>query len=55
MIAPMNTVLEPWGYVLRGTKTHSADRFVLGTNAHGQVEPYGLFARQRLSEEEGEA
>jgi hypothetical protein len=55
MIAPMNTVLEPWGYVLRGTKTHSADRFVVGTNAHGQVEPYGLFALQRLSEEEGEA
>jgi hypothetical protein len=55
MIAPMNAVLEPWSHVLRGTKTRSADRFVLGTDAHGQVEPYGLFGLQRLSEEEGKA
>jgi hypothetical protein len=49
-LAHLNAVLAPLGYVIRGTKTRSAARFVLCTDALGQVERYGLFALQRVAE-----
>jgi hypothetical protein len=51
-LAQLNGVLAPLGYVLVGTKTRSAARFVLCTDAHGDVERYGLFELQRLGEVE---
>jgi hypothetical protein len=51
-LAQLNAVLEPLGFVLVGTKTRSPERFVLCTDSHGQVERYGLFALQRLEEDE---
>jgi hypothetical protein len=39
------------GYALRSTKTRSAARFVLCTDAHGQVECYGLFELRCIEEE----
>jgi hypothetical protein len=50
-LAQLNTVLAPRGYVLVGRKTRSAERFVLCTDARGEVEPYGLFALERLEKE----
>jgi hypothetical protein len=47
-LAHLNAVLAPLGYVLVGTKTRSAERFVLCLDAHGQIERYGLFALQRV-------
>jgi hypothetical protein len=47
-LAQLNAVLAPLGYVLVGTKTRSADRFVLCTDTHGQVKRYGLFELQRV-------
>jgi hypothetical protein len=41
-------VLEPLGYVLVSTKTRAAERFVLCTDARGDVERYGLFTLQRV-------
>jgi len=49
-LAQLNMALAPMGYVLVGTKTRSSDRFVLCTDAHGQVERYGLFELRRLEE-----
>jgi hypothetical protein len=49
-LAHLNQVLEPLGYVLVGTKTRAAERFVLCSDAYGQVERYGLFALQRVEE-----
>jgi hypothetical protein len=49
-LAQLNTVLAPMGYVIRGTKTRSPDRFVLCTDTHSQVEQYGLFELQRVEE-----
>jgi hypothetical protein len=46
----LNAVLAPLGYVLVGTKTRAAERFVLCTDRHGQIERYGLFALRRLEE-----
>jgi hypothetical protein len=46
-LAQVNAVLAPMGYVLVGTKTRSAERFVLCTDTHGQVERYGLFELRR--------
>jgi hypothetical protein len=51
-LAQLNAVLTPRGYVIVGSKTRSAERFVVCTDTHGQVERYGLFARQRLEEDE---
>jgi hypothetical protein len=50
-LAQLNAVLEPLGYVIQGTKTRSAERFVVCTDAHGEVERYGLFALRRVEEE----
>jgi len=50
-LAQLNVVLAPLGYVLVGTKTRAAERFVLCTDAHGQVERYGLFELRRVEEE----
>jgi hypothetical protein len=36
---------------IQDTKTRSPERFVLCTDAHGQVERYGLFALRRITEE----
>lgn len=51
-LAQLNAVLAPLGYVLRGTETRSADRFVLCSDAHGKVERYGLFELRRVTESE---
>jgi hypothetical protein len=45
-------VLAPLGYVLVGTKTRAAERFVVCRDAHGGVERYGLFELRRLAEGE---
>jgi hypothetical protein len=50
-LAHLNAVLAPLGYVIRGTKTRAADRFVPCTDAHGQVERYGLFGLQQIAED----
>jgi hypothetical protein len=47
----LNAVLAPLGYVLVGTKTRSAARFVVCRDAYGGVERYGLFELRRLEEE----
>jgi hypothetical protein len=52
-LAQLNAVLAPLGYVIRGTKTRAADRFVLCSDARGEIERYGLFELRRLEEEEG--
>jgi hypothetical protein len=49
-LAHLNAVLAPLGYMLVGSKTRAADRFVLCTDARGQVEPYGLFELRRVAE-----
>jgi hypothetical protein len=49
-LAQLNAVLAPLGSVLVGTKTRSAERFVLCTDAHGEIERYGLFELQRSEE-----
>jgi hypothetical protein len=54
-LAQLNGVLEPLGYVLVGTKTRSADRFVRCTDARGEVERYGLFELRRVEEERCDA
>src|SRR5919108_4235965 len=46
-LAQLNAVLAPLGYVLVGTKTRSARRFVVCTDSRGEVERYGLFELQR--------
>jgi hypothetical protein len=51
-LAHLNRVLAPLGYVLVGTKTRSAARFVVCSDAHGQVECYGLFELRRVEEVE---
>ena len=50
-LAQVNTVLAPLGYVPVGTKTRSAARFVVCSDAYGQVERYGLFELRRVEEE----
>jgi hypothetical protein len=42
-----------FGPVLVSTKTRSAARFVLCTDAHGEIERYGLFEVRRVEEEPG--
>jgi hypothetical protein len=49
-LAQLNAVLAPLGYVIVGTKTRAAARFVLCLDARGQVERYGLFALRRAAE-----
>jgi hypothetical protein len=49
-LAQLNAALAPLGYVIRGTKTRSADRFVVCLDAHGEVERYGLFELRRIGE-----
>jgi hypothetical protein len=49
-LAQLNVVLAPLGYVLVGTKTRSAERFVLCTDSRGEVERYGLFELRRVGE-----
>jgi hypothetical protein len=51
-LAQLNAVLAPLGYVIVGTKTRSAERFVVCTDAHGEVERYGLFELRRIAEED---
>jgi hypothetical protein len=46
-LAQLNAVLAPLGYVLVGSKTRSPARFVLCSDAHGEVERYGLFELRR--------
>jgi hypothetical protein len=41
-LAQLNQVLAPLGYVLHGSKTRAAERVVLCTDTHGQVERYGV-------------
>jgi hypothetical protein len=48
-LAHLNAVLAPLGSVIQGTKTRSAARFVLCTDARGEVEPYGLFELRRVA------
>jgi hypothetical protein len=43
-LAQLNAVLAPLGYVIQGTKTRAADRFVLCSDAHGQKEVVTLLA-----------
>jgi hypothetical protein len=50
-LAQLNAVLAPLGYVLVGTKTRTPDRFVLCSDAHGEVERYGLFALRRIEKD----
>jgi hypothetical protein len=50
-LAQLNAVLAPLDYVLRGTKTRSAERFVLCTDRRGEVERYGLFELRRVGQE----
>lgn len=50
-LAQLSEVLAPLGYVIRGTKTRSPDRFVFCTDATGQVERYGLFELVPVDEE----
>lgn len=45
-------MLVPLGEVLVGTKTWSAERFVWCTEAHGEIERYGLFELRRVAEGE---
>jgi hypothetical protein len=49
-LAQLNAVLAPLGSVIVGTKTRSADRFVLCTDARGEVERYGLFELRRVED-----
>jgi hypothetical protein len=49
-LAQLNAVLAPLGYVIRGSKTRSAERFVLCTDAQGGSERYGLFELRRVEE-----
>jgi hypothetical protein len=51
-LAQLNAVLAPLGYVLVGTKTRSADRFVVCADAHGQVERFGLFELKWIDKED---
>jgi hypothetical protein len=51
-LAQLNRMLAPLGYVLVGSKTRSAERFVLCIDTHGQVERYGLFELRRVEAEE---
>jgi hypothetical protein len=51
-LAQLNQVLAPLGYVIVATKTRSAARFVVCTDAHGEVERYGLFALRRVEKED---
>jgi hypothetical protein len=53
-LAQLNAVLEPLGYVIRGSKTRSAERFVRCTDTHGGVERYGLFELKRLEEHDSD-
>jgi hypothetical protein len=46
-LAHLNAVLEPLGYVLHGTKTRSAARFVVCTDSRGEVEKR-LASQERL-------
>jgi hypothetical protein len=50
-LAQLNAVLAPLGYVLVGTKTRSAERFVVCLDAQGEVERYGLFELRRVEED----
>lgn len=52
-LAQLNAVLAPSGYVIRGTKTRSPDRFVFCSDAMGQVERYGLFELVPVEEGDG--
>jgi hypothetical protein len=54
-LAQLNAVLAPLGYVIVGTKTRSADRFVRCTDSRGEVERYGLFELRRVEEERCDA
>jgi hypothetical protein len=47
-LAQLNAVLAPLGYVIHGTKTRAAARFVVCTDAYGEVERYGLFELRQL-------
>jgi hypothetical protein len=49
-LAQLNAVLAPLGFVIHGTKTRAAERFVLCTDAHGEVERYGLFELRRVED-----
>jgi hypothetical protein len=49
-LAQLDAVLAPLGYVIRGTKTRSAERFVLCTDSRGEVEAFGLFELRRIAE-----
>jgi hypothetical protein len=51
-LAQLNAVLAPQGYVIQATKTRSSKRFVLCTDAYGEVESYGLFELRRVEEDE---
>jgi hypothetical protein len=50
-LAQLNAVLAPLGYVLVGTKTRAGARFVVCSDAHGQIERFGLFELRRVEEE----
>ena len=50
----LNRVLAPLGLVLQARKVRDARRFVACRDRYGGVEHFGLFALQRIDEEEGD-
>jgi hypothetical protein len=51
----INRVLQPLGLVLVARKVRESRRFVACRDRSGCVEPFGLFALQRVDEEDGDA
>jgi DNA-directed RNA polymerase subunit RPC12/RpoP len=49
----LNRILAPFGLVLVARKVRDARRFVACRDRYGGVEHFGLFALQRIDEEEG--
>jgi hypothetical protein len=47
----INTVLDPYGLVLKATKTRLAKHFVQCTDKDGGVERFGLFELRRVEED----
>jgi hypothetical protein len=49
-LAQINHLLVPEGLVIHAAKTRKAEQLIACSDAHGQVEPYGLFELRRLEE-----
>jgi hypothetical protein len=50
-LAQLNAVLAPLGYVIRGSKKRSPERFVVCLDARGEVERFGLFELRHVEGE----